>query len=283
MRNLICNYCGKHFKSKNFKKYCSNECREKARKQKSIRIKKICLQCGKEFYVLPCLSYRKFCTSKCANKYNSKVIKKKLRKRIIVFCDNCGKKIEITPSKFKSYKTHFCSRKCLGSYTIKRLEKEGKIHIKGKKAWNKGIADIYVKCLNCGKIFKSLKCEKRKFCSHKCALDYVRKNRVSTLEKIIEKVLKDMNILYIPQYPYNNERWYADFYLPQYKLFIECDGSYWHNLSDRRKIDLEKDAWIMANGYNILRLSEDLIRKEIDKCIQKIKSFTLKEVKNGRD
>ena len=35
--------------------------------------------------------------------------------------------------------------------------------------------------------------------------------------------------------------------------------------------ELEKDAWIIANGYNILRLGETLIRKEIDKCIKKIK------------
>jgi len=281
----ICKECGREFFSKGNKtKLCSKKCAiaytaKKNRKGKILT----CLNCGKKFYAPKYNLDRKFCSKKCANRFNASLISNKLKRRIKVKCDYCGKIIERIPSKLEAYKNHFCSLTCLGKFTIKKLKRAKKIHIKGKEPWNKGIGDVIIKCANCGKEFKSLRCKKRKYCSHKCALQAVVRKRRSSLELMIEKVLKSLNLNFEPQYKYNNDKWIADFYLPDYKLFIECDGDYWHSLPERKKVDIEKDAWIIANGYDILRLGERLIRKEIDNCLKKIKEKILIGDEHGRN
>jgi len=296
MRNLICNYCGKHFKGKSVKKYCSEECRRKVREQKTIRVKKNCLWCNKEFFVPPSEGYRKFCSPSCANKYNAKLKRKKRPSKEVLEMLYLKEKLSIRAVAKKLNVSSSLVQMLLHEYNIpvrreawnkglKASEDErvkrstDKTHqitrekyAKGElQPWNKGIGDVIIKCANCGKEFKSLRCKKRKYCSHKCVLQAIARKRKSSLELMIEKNLKSLNLNFKPQYKYNNGRWIADFYLPDYKLFIECDGDYWHSLPERKKVDIEKDAWIIANGYNILRLGETLIRKEIDKCIKKIK------------
>ena len=45
-----------------------------------------------------------------------------------------------------------------------------------------------------------------------------------------------------------------DFYLPERKLAIEIDGSA-HDMGDRPGRDERRDAWLMAQGYGLLRIS----------------------------
>ena len=62
-------------------------------------------------------------------------------------------------------------------------------------------------------------------------------------EKIAAEWLKTHNINYIYQYntKFNNRSRYVDFYLPEYKLYLEIDGEYWHK--DSIELDLQKDKY----------------------------------------
>ena len=73
----------------------------------TLRIKKICLQCGEEF-TLPMNRIMngkdKYCSSECSSLGQ--------RKKIILNCECCGKEIERTPSQYEKSKNHFCSNEC---------------------------------------------------------------------------------------------------------------------------------------------------------------------------
>ena len=118
----ICKQCGKEFWVSPYReksaKYCSMKCYNPKK-----RVKKICLSCGKEFETWPSKKERKYCSMRC------RTIAKITRRKLL--CSNCGKEIFKVPSTIK--KVNFCSHKCYGEY---------------KKI-------IYISfCENCGKSFK---------------------------------------------------------------------------------------------------------------------------------
>lgn len=63
-------------------------------------------------------------------------------------------------------------------------------------------------------------------------------------------------------------RFYADFYLPERNLIIECDGEYWHRSEKAKTRDLKKDQFLLESGYKILRLQEDMIKKDVNLALQ---------------
>ncbi len=80
---------------------------------------KICIECGKSFYVKPYLvrkGYGKFCSSKCYGKWQSKNRKGKdnpsWKGKIQVKCSYCDKIIEIYPYEYEKYEHHFCNINC---------------------------------------------------------------------------------------------------------------------------------------------------------------------------
>lgn len=135
----ICKCCGKEFIPRNKNsKYCSKECAYKS--MIKPRTTKICLQCGKEYDVVPS-DPRNFCNRKCFEKYRSRCEKISIkvcpicnrtfetyhhdsiycskectslsqRKRRIVKCEQCGKEFERWESEYIKNKRHFCSREC---------------------------------------------------------------------------------------------------------------------------------------------------------------------------
>lgn len=56
---------------------------------------------------------------------------------------------------------------------------------------------------------------------------------------------------------------FIDWFLPDYKLAIECDGERWHQ--DKQKEE-QRDKIIKQNGFRILHLTEDLIRHNLKEC-----------------
>ena len=109
-----CKNCGKEFyvTPSRYKegrgKFCSRKCYfEYSRKMglqkgknnpswKGGKVKKICLNCGKEFYVYPSRANKaKFCSVECSSKYhigeNSPNYKGKIKK----ICPTCGKEFEV--------------------------------------------------------------------------------------------------------------------------------------------------------------------------------------------
>ena len=75
-------------------------------------------------------------------------------------CDNCGKKVYLTPSKKKNSKNHFCSRNCQGSWASRNLVGEKASNYKGAK--HKSC------CQFCEKEFESFAIYNRQFCSYEC-------------------------------------------------------------------------------------------------------------------
>jgi hypothetical protein len=111
IRTIICEYCKtavtKH--QPKSRRFCSRQCyfnyiKKNPPKSKKGRIK-ICLHCGKKFYVSKCNIKRKYCSSKCYHGYYNKYIKIK--------CLTCRKIIKIKKTPYNlNHLPKYCSREC---------------------------------------------------------------------------------------------------------------------------------------------------------------------------
>jgi very-short-patch-repair endonuclease len=90
----------------------------------------------------------------------------------------------------------------------------------------------------------------------------------TSIEIAIDNLLTEMGIAFVSQEQI--ERWSCDFYVPSANLVIECDGDYWHQLPSVQRKDAIKDTWLKNNGYSVLHLSEDAIRKRLSECKKQI-------------
>lgn len=61
----------------------------------------------------------------------------------------------------------------------------------------------------------------------------------------------------------------ADFYCPRIKLVIELDGDVHKNTVE---YDTERNAYLKGVGCKVLRFSNELIQKEIDRVLEFIRS-----------
>lgn len=63
----------------------------------------------------------------------------------------------------------------------------------------------------------------------------------TSIELKVKKQLDNLGIKYEQQkYCYNKRMkkgFYIDFYLPDYKIMLECNGTYWHSLKERKNRD----------------------------------------------
>lgn len=88
------------------------------------------------------------------------------------------------------------------------------------------------------------------------------------IELKTEAELKRRGITYLKQ------QWICnclvDFYLPEYRVVIECDGDYWHTLPGCKERDEEKTLRLEFNGFNVYRFWEHDIHKSIEACIDLI-------------
>jgi very-short-patch-repair endonuclease len=81
----------------------------------------------------------------------------------------------------------------------------------------------------------------------------------TSIEIAVGEVLKELGINHISQKvmgPY-----IVDFYLPDTKIVIECDGDYWHNLPKLKARDERKDRWLNSHGQKVVRIWEHEINE----------------------
>jgi very-short-patch-repair endonuclease len=90
------------------------------------------------------------------------------------------------------------------------------------------------------------------------------------IELKIEAELIKRNINYQKQVPLCKVA-VVDFYLPEYRIVIQADGDYWHNLKKHKERDKKQDAVLTFNGFNVYRFWEHEINKSVEECINKIK------------
>lgn len=62
----------------------------------------------------------------------------------------------------------------------------------------------------------------------------------------------------------------VDFYFPDKKVVIECDGDYWHNREDIKAKDQVKNKVLVEHGYSLYRFWEHDIKRSPEECISKI-------------
>jgi DNA mismatch endonuclease (patch repair protein) len=102
--------------------------------------------------------------------------------------------------------------------------------------------------------------------------------RDTIIEKIIEKELSKSNIYFIKQAPLCGVT-ITDFYLPEYRIAIYCDGDYWHNRLEIMNKDKKINSILSYNGFGIIRLWEHEIKKDSNKCINNIKNIIKQHAK----
>ena len=105
---IKCKYCGIEFRTNvDNRKFCSRKCYLNSL---SGKIKRVCVECGKEFAVYKSELKRKcnrgmFCSSECCN---NNIIRTKSRQiRVTLICKQCGKSYEV--HKCKEFTSHYCS------------------------------------------------------------------------------------------------------------------------------------------------------------------------------
>ena len=98
-------------------------------------------------------------------------------------------------------------------------------------------------------------------------------NGKTYLEKKVEWWLKKKGFKYESQKYFNNgdRKFWVDFYLPDYNIIIEADGSHWHNVVADRERD--KQLKKVFTG-KIIHFKEDDIRNNFHKCITKLNTIT---------
>lgn len=98
------------------------------------------------------------------------------------------------------------------------------------------------------------------------------------IELLIEEALKQKGITYEKQVSlFGVAR--VDFYLPQLKIVIQCDGCYWHNCpthyplynQSQSKKDKQKDIALSENEITVLRFWEHDIKRSPEECLASIK------------
>ena len=103
--------------------------------------------------------------------------------------------------------------------------------------------------------------------------------RRTGIELKIGKALSESNLKFNEQYPLEGIT-VVDFYLPEYRVVIYCDGDYWHKGKWAEKHGvIRKDNWqnrvLEKGGYKVFRFSEIDINISPEKCVDLINYFIL--------
>jgi hypothetical protein len=109
----------------------------------------------------------------------------------------------------------------------------------------------------------------------------------SLLENKFKLMLDSLNIKYIHSYFVSDIKKVYDFYIPDYSIFIEVDGNFYHcnpkfynsPVCRTQEINIENDKlknqWASDNGYKLLRFWED----DINNNLSKVKNILLESLK----
>jgi len=65
-------------------------------------------------------------------------------------------------------------------------------------------------------------------------------------------------------------RYVVDFVCMERRLIVECDGPH-HREHAHRVHDAERDAWLSAEGFTVIRLADELVVGATEIAVQRIK------------
>jgi very-short-patch-repair endonuclease len=125
---------------------------------------------------------------------------------------------------------------------------------------------ITISCANCNKVVEIPKSVtnrgKGRFCSWYC---YIHFRGETSIEKMVRVQLSKAKIPF--QQEVKISKYHADFLIEKYKLAIECDGDYWHGLTQAIKKDKIRDGVFLKAGYRVARFSETEIKQTRGLCV----------------
>lgn len=103
--------------------------------------------------------------------------------------------------------------------------------------------------------------------------------RRTEIELKIGKALSEANLKFNEQYPLEGIT-VADFYLPEYRIVIYCDGDYWHKGEWAKKHNvIRKDNWqtkvLESRGFKVFRFSETEINNSPRECANLVGYFIM--------
>lgn len=175
---------------------------------------------------------------------------------VVKVCESCGASFEVAP--YRGDDARFCSRAC-------------------KHEWQRTIRGedhpLYTKeeatCLWCGDTFLVKRChaedpERGRVCSPQCrgAVSVAAQGgRTSSIEVAVAQEFDRRGIRYEAQHRVG--RWLCDFYLPDTRTVVECDGTYWHSRPEVIERDARKDRYLTGKGYRVVRLTEAAINEDV--------------------
>lgn len=102
----------------------------------------------------------------------------------------------------------------------------------------------------------------------------------TSIELKVEAELQKRGIIYQKQVPLCKIA-IVDFYLPEYRIIIQCDGCYYHNCPIHHpnayigihERSTRQDSVLTFNGFNVFRFWEHEINKSVEECIDKINFY----------
>lgn len=98
------------------------------------------------------------------------------------------------------------------------------------------------------------------------------RNRPTEAERIMWEVLKGNNLGVRFRRQHVIGEFIADFACVEKGVVIEIDGGY-HQLPEQKTSDKERVVWLNANGYDVLRFSNEDVLGDIDNVIEQIKNY----------
>jgi len=244
-----------------------------------------CKTCGKEISATKRqleTGRKKFCSKQCSAKDTFLGKKKKPRtdehraklsnaakgkyiKRVTVQCHTCGENYSVQP--YLKDKRKFCSRKCLHAFMRTRTGRSNPLYKRQQ-----------MNCEWCGKSVdvKRAKIHEFKYCSRQClgaatAHKMANKNGPTSIEREMSSALSARNIQH--ETNYRIAVWLIDIVIPEHRIAIECDGVYWHNLPGQKIKDMNKNNWLIAHKWRIVRFWESEIKENVNDCANYIQSL----------
>lgn len=98
------------------------------------------------------------------------------------------------------------------------------------------------------------------------------RNNPTDAERVMWQGLKSENLGYRFRRQHIIGCFIADFACIEKGVVIEIDGGY-HQLPEQQVCDEEREQWLNANGYNVLRFTNNEVLGNIDDVIERITNF----------
>ena len=90
-------------------------------------------------------------------------------------------------------------------------------------------------------------------------------------ERVVWKAMRELKMNFRRQVPIGP--YVADFAHFGSRLIVEIDG-YHHTLPDRQARDAERDDWLRAEGFRVLRIAEPDVKTSLSAVVQRIVAQT---------